>query len=164
MKNLMYSIVLFIAVMLSYSDKVKAQSKNHHKMTIENNKQVVIKFNNEFFQKGNTEITDELLAATFVNHTAPPNSSTDASAMIQFIKAFHNGFSDVKVEINEVLGEDDKVALRKTITAIHTGAFMGKMPTGKKVVLNVIEIDIMKDGKITDHWSKNDFMQVIQTL
>ena len=41
---------------------------------------------------------------------------------------------------------------------------MGKTATGKKVVMNVIEIDILKDGKITDHWSKNDFMQVIQTL
>ena len=41
---------------------------------------------------------------------------------------------------------------------------MGKMLTGKKVEMNVIEIDILKDGKITDHWSRNDFMQVVQSL
>ncbi|HEV2832985.1 MAG TPA: ester cyclase [Hanamia sp.] len=133
-------------------------------MTIEKNKQVVIQFNKEFFESGNTEITKELLADNFVNHTAPPNAPTDASVMIQFITGFHKGFSNVSVQIHEVLGEGDKVSLRKTITATHTGEFMGKMPTGKKVEMNVIEIDILKDGKITDHWSRNDFMQVVQSL
>lgn len=133
-------------------------------MTVEQNKQVVIRFNKEFFENANTEITRELLADSFVNHTAPPNAPTDASVMISFINAFHKGFSDVSVKIQEVLGEGDKVSLRKTITATHTGEFMGKMPTGKKVELNVIEIDILKDDKITDHWSRNDFMQVVQSL
>ena len=133
-------------------------------MTVEKEKQVVIKFNKEFFESGNTEITKELLADNFVNHTAPPNAPKDASVMIQFITGFHKGFSDVSVQIHEVLGEGDKVSLRKTITATHTGEFMGKMPTGKKVAMNVIEIDILKDGKITDHWSRNDLMQVVQSL
>lgn len=132
--------------------------------TVEKNKQVVIRFNQEFFELGNTAITKELLADVFVNHTAPPNAPTDASVMIQFVIGFHRGFSDVSVQINDVLGEEDKVSLRKTITATHTGEFMGKQPTGKKVELNVIEIDIVKDGKITDHWSKNDFMQIVQGL
>jgi len=133
-------------------------------MTIEQNKQIVIRFNKEFFESGNTEITKELLADAFVNHTAPPNAPTGANVMIQFITAFHKGFSDVTVQIFEVLGEGDKVCLRKAITAIHTGEFMGKAPTGKIVEMNVIEIDILKDGKITDHWSRNDFMQVVQGL
>jgi predicted ester cyclase len=133
-------------------------------MTVKQNKQIVIKFNNEFFAKGNTEITKELFADTFVNHTAPPNVPTDASGMISFITTFYKGFSDVSVQIHEVLGEEDKCSLRKTITATHTGEFMGKMPTGKKVTLSVIEIDILKDGKITDHWSRNDFMQVFASI
>lgn len=129
-----------------------------------NNKEVVIRFNKEFFELGNTEITKELLADNFVNHTAPINAPTDASIMIQFVTSFHKGFSDVSVQIHEVLGEDDKVSLRKTITATHTGEFMGKQATGKKVEMNVIEIDILKNGKITDHWSRNDFMQIVQGL
>jgi len=133
-------------------------------MIIEQNKQVVIRFNKEFFESGNTDITKELLADSFVNHTAPPHAPTDASAMIQFITGFHQGFSDITVQIHEVLGEGDKVSLRKVITGTHTGEFMGKAATGKKVELNVIEIDILKDGKITDHWSRNDFMQVVQGL
>ena len=133
-------------------------------MTTEQNKQVVITFNKEFFEAGNTAITKQLLADTFVNHSAPPNVPTDASVMIEFVTRFHTGISNVSVQINEVIGEGDRVALRKTITGIHTGEFMGKPPTGKKVEMSVIEIDIVKDGKITDHWSRNDFIQVLQSL
>jgi len=133
-------------------------------MTIDQNKQVVIKFNKEFFEYANTGITKELLAPTFVNHTAPPNAPTDASVMIQFVTGFHKGFSNVSIQIEEVIGEGEKVSLRKTIRATHTGEFMGKAATGKTVEMNVIEIDVLKDGKITDHWSKNDFMQVVQNL
>lgn len=131
---------------------------------MEQNKQVVIKFNREFFESGNTEITKDLLSTAFINHTAPPNAPTDASVMIQFITGFHKSFSGIAVQIHEVLAEDDKVSLRKTITATHTGEFMGKPATGEKVEMNVIEIDILKAGKITDHWSRNDFMQVVQSL
>lgn len=140
------------------------KKRTEKKMASEQNKQVVIKFNKEFFESGNTEITKELLSDSFTNHTAPPNAPKDASAMITFITGFHKGFSNISVRIDEVLAEADKVSLRKTITATHTGEFMGKTATGKKVEMNVIEIDILKDGKITDHWSKNDFIQIVQGL
>ena len=140
------------------------KKRTESKMALEQNKQVVIKFNKEFFESGNTEITKELLSDSFTNHTAPPNAPKDASAMIEFITGFHKSFSNITVRIDEVLAEADKVSLRKTITATHTGEFMGKTATEKKIEMNVIEIDILKDGKITDHWSKNDFIQILQGL
>jgi predicted ester cyclase len=84
--------------------------------------------------------------------------------MVQFLTGFKNGFSDVTIEFHEVLGEGDRVSLVKTITAIHTGDFMGKAATGKKVVINIVEIDTLKDGKITDTWALSNFPQVIQAL
>jgi len=134
------------------------------KSAIEQNKQAVIKFNNEFFGKGNTGITNELLAENFVNHSAPPNSPTDESPMVKFVTDFHRGFSDISVKIQEIFGEDDKVCVRKTITATHTGEFMGKQATGKKMILNIFDIEVLKDGKITDRWNSSDFQQIFQAL
>ena len=74
--------ILLLILVAGYQD-TKAQSlKNRNIMTVEQNKQIVIKFNNEFFAKGNTAIIKELLADTFINHTAPPNAPTDANVMI----------------------------------------------------------------------------------
>jgi predicted ester cyclase len=163
-KSIALLILLTLTIGYKTTQAQNLKNKEERKMIVEQNKKVVIRFNKEFFESGNIQITKELLADTFINHTAPPNASTDASIMIQFITGFHKGFSNISVQIHELIGEGDKVSLRKTITAIHTGEFMGKAATGKKVEMNVIEIDILKDGKITDHWSRNDFMLVVQAL
>jgi predicted ester cyclase len=133
-------------------------------MTIEENKQVVRRFNKEFLETGNPEVLKEIVADTFTNHTAAPGTPKDISGIIQFITALHKGFSDISIQIDDIIGEGDMVASRKTISATHTGEMMGHMPTGKKVSMNVIEIVGLKDGKYIDHWSRNDFMQVIQSL
>ena len=133
-------------------------------MTIQKNKEVVIRFNKEFLESGNVEITKELLADNFANHFAPKNGPDDVSVMVQFLTGFRKGFSDVTVQFSEVLGEVDKVSLVKTMTGTHTGDFMGKSATGKKAVINVVEINLLKDGKITDIWSLSNFQQVIQAL
>jgi len=42
-------------------------------MTIEENKKVVLRFNKEFLEGGNTEVLKEIVGDTFTNHTAPAN-------------------------------------------------------------------------------------------
>ena len=133
-------------------------------MTVEQNKQVVVRFNTEFFGKGNTDITKELLAENFVNHSAPPNAPTDASPMAKFVADLHHGFSEISVDIHDIFGEDDKVCVRKTITATHTGEFMGKQATGKTIVITIFDIEVLKDGKITGRWNSTDFPQKFQSL
>ncbi len=169
MKNTFIAIAL-LTFMFGYQNSNAQSSKNNkkqkidNKMTLEQNKLIVIKFNNEFFEKGNTEIAKELFAETFINHSAPPNSPTDTSPMIKFVLGLHHGFSNISVQILDIFGEGDKVCVRKTITATHTGEFMGKPASGKKIVINIIDIEVLKNGKITDRWNSTDFPQVFQSL
>jgi len=169
MKAIIMSMALLMLT-LGYQS-VKAQSskynnelKTDNKMTVEQNKQIVIKFNHEFFEKGNTDIVKELFAENFVNHSAPPNSPTDVGPMVKFVMGLHHGFSDISVQILDIFGEGNKICVRKTITATHTGEFMGKAATGKKIVINIFDIEVLKDGKITERWNSTDFPQVLQSL
>jgi len=139
------------------------------KSAIEKNKDVVIRFNKAYWESENIEVVNaeivkEFLADNYVNHFAPPNGPNGQSLMVQFITSFRKGFSNVTIEFHEVIGGEDKVSLVKTITATHTGVFMGKAATGKKVVFNIVEIDALKDGKITDTWALSNLPQVIQAL
>ena len=169
----MKAIIMSIATLmftLGYQNVQAQFSKNNNelktgnKMTVEQNKQVVIKFNNEFFEKGNMAIVKEVFAENFVNHSAPPNSPTDAGPMVKFVMGLHHGFSDISVQILDIFGEGNKVCVRKTITATHTGEFMGKAATGKKIVINIFDIEVLKDGKITERWNSSDFPQVLQSI
>ena len=133
-------------------------------MRSEENKTVVLRFNREFLQDGNTEVLKEIVAENFTNHTAPENFPKDVNGLIQFAGVLNKAFTGLQIDIHEQLSEDDLVATRKTIHATHTGEIMGHAPTGKKVTINVIDIVRLKDGKYIDHWGRNDIMQVIQSL
>ena len=169
MKKIIIAIVSIVLTLGNQNAQAQTSKNiNNHKtgnkMTVEQNKQIVIRFNKEFFEKGNTDITKEVFAENFVNHSAPPNAPTDAGPMVKFIMDFHHGFSDISVQIHEIFGEGNKVCVRKTITGTHTGEFMGKQATGKKIVMNILDIEVLKDGKITDRWNLSDFPQILQSL
>ena len=90
--------------------------------------------------------------------------SLRCSGLIQFVQMLHKAFSEMKIDIHEQIAENDLVATRKTIHAKHTGEIMGHAASGKLVEFNVIDIIRLRDGKYTDHWGRNDIMQVIQSL
>jgi predicted ester cyclase len=133
-------------------------------VSAEENKKVVNRFNKEFLVGGNTEVLKEIVAENFTNHTASENFSKDVNGLIQFANVFNRAFTGMQIDIHEQISEGDLVATRKTIRAVHTGEIMGHAPTGKKVTINVIDIVRLKDGKYTDHWGRNDIMQVLQSL
>ncbi len=133
-------------------------------MSKEENKKIVIRFNKEFLEQGNTEVLKEIVDENFTNHTAAPNFPKDVNGLIQFVNMLHKGFTNMRIDIHEQIGEGDVVATRKTIHATHTGEIMGHAPSGKKVTMNVIDMVKLKDGKYLDHWGRNDVMQVIQSL
>ncbi|GET21659.1 ester cyclase [Prolixibacter denitrificans] len=133
-------------------------------MNTDNNKKVVLRFNKELLEKGNTEVLKEIISYDFINHTAPANMPHDINGMIQLVKVLHQGFPDLKVEIHEQIGENDLVSSRKTLHGTHLGEIMGHPATGKKVTMSVMDIVRVKNGKYTDHWGLNDIMQVIAEL
>ena len=133
-------------------------------MSIEANKKVVLRFNKEFLEAGDTAVLKEIVADDFTNHTAPAGFPKDVNGLIQFVGILHKGFHNLKIEIHEQVGENDTVATRKTIYATHGGEIMGKAATGKNIEMSVIDIVRVRDGKYVDHWGMNNVMQVIQSL
>jgi predicted ester cyclase len=133
-------------------------------MTGEQNKSVVLRFNKEFLEAGNTNVLKEIVADGFTNHTVPGNFPKDVSGLIQVAALLRKGFPDLRIEIHEQVVENDMVASRKTMYGTHLGEIMGKRPTGKSIVINVMDFVRLKNGKYTDHWGQNNLMQVIQSL
>lgn len=57
------------------------------------------------------------------------------------------------------------MAVRLTITGIHSGMLMGKIPpTGKKIFWSGIDILRIKNGKITDRWSQRDLLGMMRQI
>jgi predicted ester cyclase len=133
-------------------------------MGVSQNKEVVIRFNKEFLERGDVAVLKELVADDFINRTAAGAVPDNVEGLKQFITMLHKGFSDFHIEIHEQIGENDLVATRKTIHATHAGEIMGHQPTGKRVVFRVMDIVRLRDGKYVEHWGQNDILEVIQKL
>jgi predicted ester cyclase len=133
-------------------------------MSLIENKAVVVRFNKEFLEGGNTGILKEIMANNFTNHTAAPGIPSDVRGVIQYVNIMRKGFPDLTVEIHDQIAENDLVVTRKTIHATHLGEIMGHAPTGKKVSISVIDIVRVREGRYVDHWGRNDMTQVIQQL
>jgi predicted ester cyclase len=59
----------------------------------------------------------------------------------------------VRVTVEDIIAEGDRVAARVTMRGTHLGEFDGIAPTGKRVEVRAIDIYRITDGKIVEHWA-----------
>ena len=133
--------------------------------TTDQNKALVTRFNKEFIEQGNINSFKELVNDNVINHAAPAGSPNGAESMRYFLlEVLRKGFPDIKVEILDQVAEADKVTTRKILHATHTGDFMGIPASNKKVVIHVIDIIRLKNGKYAEHWGISNLSDIITEI
>lgn len=133
--------------------------------TTEQNKATVTRFNKEFIEGGNMNAFNEIIAADFINQTAPPGVPKGPEGVMYFFNHFLKpAFPELKVEIQRQVAEKDTVTTHKIFYTTHKGDFMGIPATGKNVTMEVIDIIRLKDGKFVEHWNVVDWQNIIQQL
>jgi steroid delta-isomerase-like uncharacterized protein len=73
-------------------------------------------------------------------------------------------FPDLRVEINDLIAEGDKVVARNTVTGTHRGEFMGIPPTGRRVAYDEIFVVRFADGRIAETWGVVDLASLMRQL
>ena len=66
------------------------------------------------------------------------------------ITEYRAAFPDLRVTIQEVMADGDRVASRFTIAGTYAGPFMGLPPTGRSMVAAGIAIDRLAGGRIAE--------------
>ena len=99
-------------------------------MGTDENKVIVRRFIDEIFVKGNVDAVDKLVAHDFVPHSWP-SVAPGTESLKQAVKRVSAGLSGVSMKIEDMISQDDKVAVRLTARARHQGDFMGLPATGK---------------------------------
>ena len=132
-------------------------------MSTEQNKNIVRRML-ESVTTGDSSIVDELIAPNWVNHdpSLPPMQGRDGAR--QLFSMFNTAFPDMKVMVDRIIAEGDRVGAHFSFTGSNTGSFMGVPATGKKV--NVVGAGVFRvvDGKLTDNWVNFDAMTMMQQL
>ncbi len=133
-------------------------------MSAEENKDIVRRFWG-VWEEGNIDLVDELLAPDYVNRTpATPNQPTGPEGVKGVVSMFRSGIPDLRVVIEDMIADGDKVAVRYTLEGTHEGELFGVPPTGQRLTIKSIAIERVSDGKIREHWRVTDSLDMMQQL
>lgn len=99
---------------------------------------------------------DRLLAPDFVCHGMPPGVPPNADGLKQCSRLFHAGLTECSNVIEDLVAEGDRVVVRYTTRAVHSGELFGVLPSGRTVTLTGIEIYRVYGGRVAEAWFEGD--------
>ena len=132
-------------------------------MSAEENKALVRRFVEEFWNEGNSAAADELMAVDAAIHM-PTGEMVDLDGLKSFAGTFRESFPDWHSIFEELIAEGDRVAERWTGRGTHLGELQGIPPTGKRVEVPGSVFYRIVDGKIVEFRGQLDMMSLMQQL
>jgi predicted ester cyclase len=133
--------------------------------TLEANKEVVRRLIEEGFNQGNLEAVDEIVSPDVVTHNPiildAPSGSDSIRGGIEMI---HKAFSDIKVEIHDILAEGDRVATFLQMSGTNIGDYRRGGATGKSLSFRAFFIWRIGDGRLVESWGVADRFDALQQL
>jgi steroid delta-isomerase-like uncharacterized protein len=118
----------------------------------------------EVMNQGNEDVIDEITAPNFVDHDPLPGTSPDRDGLHDFVKQTRSAFPDAETEIDDILVEGDRVAVRSTFRGTHEGDFMGIAATGKKVEVANYDFVRIENDQAVEHWGTIDSAALMEQL
>ena len=131
---------------------------------VKRNKAIALRFLTEFHTGGVT--LEELYSSDYVHHNEAFYPGLEPG-LDNFKRALHaraGGISNLSESIDQLIGEDDKVVARFTLTGTHSGDFQGVPATGRTVSFPAVDIYRFEDGRIAEGWALMDFLGFIQQV
>ena len=102
----------------------------------------------EVWNNGRMETIDEMASPDVVGHGQAQHDTVIGREQFRtFAAEFRRAFPDLKVKIDHVVEQGDKVAARWTATMTHQGEFLGFAPTGKRVTITGTSTQRISNGK-----------------
>ena len=133
-------------------------------MSVEDNKALYRRYREAFSQQDLARF-DAIMAPNYVYH-APgvPDLPPGPEGMKQLVSGHLAAFPDLRVTIEDLIAEGDKVVARLTYRGTHQGEFQGIPPTGKTVAMSSIDLVRIAGGKIVEEWESPDNLGLLQQL
>jgi predicted ester cyclase len=127
------------------------------------NKEVALRLFGELDKK-NPAIFEELCVEDARIHMPGRLEPYTVGEIVESVSMSYDALPDYKHTVEDVISDGDKVVVRCTDRATHTGALMGIPPTGNKLEYGEIVIIHFTDGKIMEIWVQEDDLWMMQQL
>jgi predicted ester cyclase len=113
----------------------------------DDNKAILRAYVETIFNQKQVDRADELVAPDYVDHAALPGQAPGLEGAKKKWAMYLAGIPDLRVTIEEMVAEGDKVGVRRSYEGTHRGELLGVPPTGKQVRIGGISIFRLAGGR-----------------
>ena len=108
---------------------------------------------------------DANVAATYVRQdTTLPFEVIGPDGVMKLGDVLLGAFSEIELDIQEVIAESDKVLVHLRFRGVHSGAFGDYAATGKRFDVMVLDFFRMENGMIAEQWPAIDNLGLQQQI
>jgi len=133
---------------------------------IESNKRLIETYFYRVWNIGELDLLDEIIDEGYINHS--PGGAIaplpGPAGLRPIIASMRKGFPDLNYTIKDLIVTEDRIVARVLMKATLLGELWGMQPNGKKIEVGQINIEYIKNGKITEHWRITDELLMMQQL
>jgi steroid delta-isomerase-like uncharacterized protein len=118
----------------------------------------------EAVNSGNLSALHEVFAPIVVDRDPAPDQGPGPEGFIGFFTAFRAAFPDLNIAVEQLVADDENVAIAYTVTGTHQGDFLGVPATGRQIKARGLQIARFQNGQIVERWGSSDQLGILQQI
>jgi steroid delta-isomerase-like uncharacterized protein len=133
-------------------------------MSVEDNKAIIHAYVETVWNQQQLDRAEDLVAPDFLDHAPLPGQAPGLEGAKRKWAMYLNAVPDLRVTIEDLVAEGDRVAVRRSYEGTHQGELLGIPATGRQLRVGGISIFRLAEGKVTEHWEQLDRLALMQQL
>jgi steroid delta-isomerase-like uncharacterized protein len=133
-------------------------------MSVEDNKAIIRAYVEMVWNGKQLDRAEEVVASDFIDHAPLPGQAPGLEGAKRKWAMYLTAIPDLRVTIEDLVAEGDKVAVRRSYEGTHQGELLGIPATDKQLQVGSISIFRLVDGKIAENWEQLDRLALLQQL
>ena len=133
-------------------------------MSLEDNKQLARDYFKAFLAKDVAWFGDHIEPGFRRHDPGLPFEVVGPQGVEQLADALLPAIPDMRLEIEDVVAEGEKVLVRLTIHGTHGGELLGIPATGRTLQVAVLDLFHIRDGRLAEHWALLDNLGMLKQL
>jgi predicted ester cyclase/ketosteroid isomerase-like protein len=118
----------------------------------------------KLWNEGSLDVADQVYAPNQILHFRGKSIPFGPDVAKETVSTWRKAFPDFKFQIEDIVAEGDKLAVRYIFSGTHQGEFDGLAPTGRKFIVSQMCIIRFENGKMLEAWEDYDELGMMRQL
>ena len=124
-------------------------------------KALVLRYLEDVVGRRDLAVADAVFAPDF---RIAPDAAPGPTGVANFLAGLLTAFPDLRVAVEDVIAEGDKVAARLTVSGTHRGVWRGFPPTGRAFRVGEMQLYRVAGGRLAERWAEVDRLGMLRQL